>query len=169
MMSNKSIAVLGCVGIAVGTLAGLPARAEEAALVQRQIEVEAQFTELDGGITNVLSAPKVATVLGQDATIKVVTEWSCPNGEVVEEGVILCVTPTIEEDTLVIKGSAHVVKAIQPNKNKAEKTVEWIGFKELKAYYKVSAKDPHERYRLGPVEVDKKKVDIWISARLVAE
>ena len=166
-MRNKNRAIWVCVAIAVGALAGRPAQADNDALAKRQIEVEAQFKESDGGTTKVLSVPKVMTMAGQAATIKVVTELPCPNGEFVEVGIILCVTPTIEGDTVILKGSAHIVTVVQPDKKQIHKSVEWVGFKEVKTCFAVTVEDQDERYRLGPIQVDGKQIVVWLKARRI--
>jgi hypothetical protein len=166
-MTNKNNAVLGAIAIAVWMLVGLPAWADGDAQAKVLIEVGAQFEELAGGTTNLLSSPKVTTEAGREATIKVVRDWPCPNGEIVENGLIFNVTPTIEGDALMLKGSAHIVEGVEPDKKKVEKTVEWVAFKEVKACFAVSVKGPDERFCLGPIRLDEKQIMVWLKARLV--
>lgn len=162
-MTNKNNAVLGAIAIAVWMLVGVPAWADGDAQAKVLIEVGAQFEELAGGTTNLLSSPKVTAKAGQEATIKMIKNWPCPNGEVVEKGLIFTVTPTIEGDTLMLKGSAQIIVGIE----NFEKSVEWVGFKEVKACFAVSVKGPDERYCLGPIRLDEKQIMVWLKARRV--
>ena len=142
----------------------LSAPGDAAEAVGALIVIEARFIATSGDDKDLLSAPKVTTRTGQKASIKVVTERHCPNDEIVEEGVILNVTPTVENGVVTLKGSALIVNGVVPEDKEIEKDVRWIGFSQLKTTFLVVAQDPKKQYRLGPIEMDGKKYEIWLSA-----
>jgi hypothetical protein len=143
--------------------------ADASAAVGAAIVIEARFTATSGDDTDLLSAPKVTTRIGQKASVKAVTERHCPNDKIVEEGVILNVTPTVEKGVVTLKGSAIIVNSVVPENEEIEKDVRWIGFSQLKTTFLVAAQDPTKQYRLGPIETNGKKHEIWLSACEVAE
>jgi hypothetical protein len=134
------------------------------------VVIEALTTATSGDDTDLLSLPKVTARSGHKASIKAVTERHCPNDEIVEEGVILNVTPTVENGVVTLKGSVLIVDdGVVPEDKEIEKDVRWIGFRQWKTTFLVVTKDPKKQYRLGPIQMNGKKYEIWLSAREVAE
>jgi len=134
------------------------------------IVIEARFIAASGDDTDLLTAPKVTARTGQQASVKAVTDRHCPNDEIVEEGVILNVTPTLENGVVTLKGSVLIVDdGVAPEDKDIEKDVRWIGFRQWKTTFLVVARDPKIQYRLGPIETNGKKYEIWLSACEVAE
>ena len=86
-----------------------------------------------------------------------------------EEGVILNVTPAVENGAVTLKGSVIIVNGVVPEDKEIEKDVRWIGFRQWKTTFLVDTKDPKKQYRLGPIEMNGKKYEIWLSACEVAE
>lgn len=167
-MKRKYITLLESAAVDKETLAREEsARGGDPALRGRQVEVEAEFKEMSGGRRNLLSAPKVVALAGEEASFKVVTEWLCPNGEVVEEGVILNVTPLIETGSLVLKGSALVVENIASGGEEGRTPAAWVGFKEVKTYFSLDVKDPDELYCLGSLQRDGQRIVVRLKARLL--
>ena len=74
---------------------------------KRQVQISARFVDGD----DVLSAPRVTTLLGQEATISVGQEGLIGQKTINEEvfsGIILSVTPTISEGKILLEGYVFV-------------------------------------------------------------
>jgi hypothetical protein len=75
----------------------------------------------------------------------------------------------VENGVVTLKGSAIIVNSVVPENKEIEKDVRWIGFSQLRTTFLVVAWDPEKQYRLGPIEMNGRKYEIWLSAREVAE
>jgi hypothetical protein len=139
--------------------------ASESRVRHNQIEVSAGFTVLNGGDNDVLAAPRVTTVEGVNVGVELAKEHLCPNGEIVNSGFMLNVTPTLEDGYIHVKGSARMVIPVNPDPKELKNNVQWMALKELNIPFYFKTKDPIQKYRLGPIEMDGKIYEIWLSAK----
>ena len=86
----------------------------------QQILVDAKFIEGQ----DILSAPRLITIDGEKAYVKVGRETPIPGqDQPVDTGVTLALTPCLERDRIIFRGSCQIIEPVGTGKNNGISTV----------------------------------------------